>query len=164
MFKYDDVTFAYNVGSRKSCDCMRTVYQSFKPTRPELNMFRPWHGDLVVALASDLQWASGRRDSSTKLDFARSEGLDFVETSTKTGLGCTIADYDPPLQRRSKSVASAMRYKLQPIGSCEPRFLYFRTVRVLHVCRYLPEIQPSLYDPHLVGYTDLAILAHMIVS
>ena len=83
---------AYNVGSRGSFDEMRSIHEETLVMRQTLLNPVPWRGGLVVATASDLSGQANAVSTQLGLEFAQSRGLDFLETSAKTGHGCTEVD------------------------------------------------------------------------
>jgi hypothetical protein len=84
---------AYNVGDRKSFDNVRDLYPRFVGHTRSGHVPRTpaWCGGMIVALACDL--TEREVELQEGLDFARSIGLEYLETSAKTGTGCTRTDH-----------------------------------------------------------------------
>jgi hypothetical protein len=110
----DYFIFAYNAGYRESFDHMLEIFEQSMSKRQQLQ--KPWSGAIIMALASDF---SGREDSVDPrlgFDFAQSKNIGFIQTSAKTGLGCTNDDISSMvlclLLQRKNTGESTLRHVL----------------------------------------------------
>jgi hypothetical protein len=108
----DYFIFTYNAAYQESFDHMLEIFEQSMSKRQQLK--KPWSGAIIMALASDL---SGREDSvdpQLGFDFARSKNIGFIQTSAKTGLGCSNDDISSMvlclLLQRKETGGSALRH------------------------------------------------------